>query len=123
MTKTPNPHPNAEIRAFNCRFEVRKAKAEPMDDDDLDDDDDDDDDDDEDRSLVGYASVFNSDSEDMGGWREQIAPGAFTRSLQEVSNGQRNVFALWSHDWSQPLGSTAGGKLQISQDENGLAFR
>ena len=31
--------------------------------------------------LVGYAAVFDSLSVEMWGWREKIAPGAFTASL------------------------------------------
>lgn len=72
--------------------------------------------------LTGYASVFNADSHDLGGFIERIAPSAFERSLQAVNDGDLNVHALWSHDQSQPLGSTRGGKLSLTQDESGLKF-
>lgn len=77
----------------------------------------------EQRFLEGYASVFSSDSEDLGGFREQIAPGAFTRSLKAVADGDLVVHALWSHDWSQPLGSTRSGKLTLEEDDTGLRFK
>lgn len=77
---------------------------------------------DEERSLTGYASVFNSPSEDLGGFTEIVAPGAFKRSLDAAASGDLNIYALWSHDMSQPLGSTRGGKLTLSEDANGLAF-
>lgn len=75
-----------------------------------------------DKRATGYAAVFNSDSHDLGGFIERIAPGAFTRSLQEASQGLVNIHALWSHDSSQPLGSTRSGKLVLREDERGLTF-
>lgn len=73
--------------------------------------------------LEGYASVFQSDSVDLGGFTERVAPGAFKRSLEAAAKGEINVFALWSHDTSQPLGSTGGGKLSLEEDDKGLRFR
>ncbi|WP_334185094.1 HK97 family phage prohead protease [Novosphingobium sp.] len=72
--------------------------------------------------ATGYAAVFNSDSHDLGGFVERIAPGAFARSLKEAAAGDANVFALWAHRDDQPLGSTSSGKLVLSEDEHGLAF-
>ncbi len=75
------------------------------------------------RTLAGHAAVFNSRSNvlfdrEHGYFTEVVAPGAFTRTLA----GGHNIFALWSHDTAQPLGSTQGGKLALREDENGLAF-
>lgn len=72
--------------------------------------------------ATGYAAVFNSDSHDLGGFVERIDPGAFARSLADATSGALNIFALWSHDLSQPLGSTGGKRLALSEDERGLAF-
>ncbi|MGQ2972058.1 MAG: HK97 family phage prohead protease [Brevundimonas mediterranea] len=72
--------------------------------------------------VEGHAAMFNKASHDLGGFREFIAPGAFKRSLDEASKGERNVFAVWSHDMSQPLGSTGGGKLTLEEDDTGLRF-
>ncbi len=72
--------------------------------------------------LAGHAIVYNRDSHDLGGFIERVAPGALSRSLDAASAGDLNVFAFWSHDSSQPLGSTRGGKLKLSSDDEGLAF-
>lgn len=70
----------------------------------------------------GYAAVFESDSHDLGGFVERIAPGAFARSLREATAGEINIYALWAHDNAVPLGSTRSGKLKLSEDERGLVF-
>ena len=71
------------------------------------------------RTLTGYAAMFNTRSEDLGGFREVIAPGAFTRSLK---NGD-DVVALSEHDPKKGiLGRTGSGTLRLSQDHIGLRF-
>lgn len=69
--------------------------------------------------ISGYASVFNTESHDLGGFREVVAPGAFTRSLKE----KRDVKALFNHDANYILGRSKNGTLTMSQDEKGLAWR
>ncbi len=70
-------------------------------------------------SLIGYAATFNSWSKDLGGFREKILPGAFTRSL----NAKADVKALFNHDPSKILGRTLSGTLTLSTDAKGLRFR
>lgn len=71
------------------------------------------------KTLTGYAAVFNARSVDLGGWTEQIQPGAFTRTLKEMPD----VFALYHHDSALILGRTASGTLQMAEDETGLRFQ
>lgn len=68
--------------------------------------------------LVGYASIFGKKSEDLGGFREVIEPGAFSETLRS----KRNVFALFGHDSNRVLGSTRSGSLKLSEDDQGLRF-
>ena len=67
-------------------------------------------------TFTGYASVFNSPSEDLGGFIEYVAPGAFKRSLQS----RNEVKLLWNHDSGEPLASLRGGTMQLVEDEQGL---
>lgn len=79
------------------------------------------------KTIVGYASVFDSPSEQMslaggGQFVEYIKRGAFKRSLEQAAAGEINIFAVWSHDMTQPLGSTRSGKLKLEEDDYGLRF-
>jgi len=66
--------------------------------------------------IVGHAAVFNSLSEDLGFFREKIAPGAFAKTIQEA-----DVRALWNHDPNYVLGRTKSGTLKLAEDDKGLA--
>jgi HK97 family phage prohead protease len=68
--------------------------------------------------LVGYASVFNVESEDLGGFTEQIAPGAF----RNVLAGNPDVRCLLNHDPNMLLGRTLNGTLVLREDANGLYY-
>jgi uncharacterized protein len=85
-----------EVRTNSVDFEVR-AEGDGM-------------------TFSGYASVFNSPSEDLGGFIEYVAPGAFKRSLQS----RNEVKLLWNHDSGEPLASLRGGTMQLVEDEVGL---
>ena len=74
-------------------------------------------------TIKGHASVFNSLSEDLGGFREMVKPGAFRKALYELEDGEDDIRALAHHDTKQVLGRTANDTLQIQEDEVGLAVR
>lgn len=67
--------------------------------------------------ISGHAAVFNEESEDLGGFVERIAPGAFTNTLTRA-----DVRALWNHNADYPLGRMKSGTLTLAEDERGLAF-
>ena len=69
------------------------------------------------RTVSGYAAVFDQPSEDFGGWREVIAPGAFDGVL-----ASSDCRCLVNHDRNQVLGRTASKTLALSVDERGLKF-
>lgn len=66
-------------------------------------------------TIVGHAAVFNTET-DLGYFSEQVAPGAFTRAIQED-----DVRALWNHDANYVLGRNVAGTLRLSEDSTGLA--
>lgn len=70
-------------------------------------------------TIAGYGAVFNSPSLDLGGFREIIAPGAFSRSLKSRGG---DVMSFFNHDPSKPLGSRKAGNLTVSEDDKGLVY-
>lgn len=66
-------------------------------------------------TLIGYAAIFNSPT-DLGWYREEIASGAFTRSLADGDD----VRALYNHDDGQVIGRRSAGTLRLSEDATGL---
>jgi len=67
-------------------------------------------------SVRGYAAVFNSVSEDLGGFVEYIEPRAFDNVMDN------DVRALFNHDYNYLLGRTSAGTLKIWTDERGLGY-
>lgn len=70
------------------------------------------------QKIVGYAAVFGSESEDLGGFRELIEPGAFRSLLAS----QDDVPATMEHDPARILGRRSAGTLQLTEDRRGLRF-
>ena len=68
--------------------------------------------------IAGYAAIFNKLSEPMWGFREQIAPGAFKKTLREA-----DVRALFNHDVSHVLGRSKNRTLTLAEDLEGLAVQ
>lgn len=67
--------------------------------------------------AVGYAAKFNSYSSNLGGFVEQIAPGTFTKTIQEA-----DIRALFNHDPNMILGRNKSGTLRLEEDGTGLAY-
>lgn len=66
--------------------------------------------------ISGHGSVFNTRSENLGGFREVIMPGAFDDVLND------DVRALFNHDPNFVLGRTISGTLTLEVDERGLKY-
>lgn len=93
--------PNAplfERRAFPTALEIRADDAgEPA-------------------QFSGHAALFGVMSEELWGFREVIAPGAFKRTLKNKAD----VRFLINHDPSLVLARTKSKTLTLSEDERGL---
>ena len=68
------------------------------------------------NTIRGYAAVYNSDSEWMGGFYEQIERGAFDDVLND------DVRAYFNHDENLLLGRVSSGTLRIGTDARGLFY-
>lgn len=69
------------------------------------------------KRIFGYAAVFNSLSEPMWDFREQIAPGAFKESIDKD-----DIRALWNHNPDLIIGRNRAKTLVLNEDNHGLQF-
>jgi HK97 family phage prohead protease len=85
-----------EKRVYNTKIEIRSDDGNPV--------------------VRGYAAVFNSESNDLGGFIELIDEEAFKDVLND------DVRALIDHESRYILGRTTSGTLRIGTDERGLWY-
>lgn len=87
-----------ESRSVETKFEIRAGgDGEPT-------------------QLIGLAAVFDQLSENLGGFREIIKPGAFDEA------DMSDVRALFNHDPSFIMGRTVAKTLALQIVEEGLKF-
>jgi HK97 family phage prohead protease len=87
-----------EVRSLECEVRAIREDGKPT-------------------RLVGYAAKFDELSQDLGGFREKIAPGAFDETLK----ANPDIRALVDHDYTRILGRTKAGTLKLNADATGLA--
>lgn len=67
--------------------------------------------------IAGYAAVFNTWSQDLGGFIERVEPGAFDKTLREA-----DVRALANHDPNWLLGRVSAHTLRLGADSGGVHY-
>jgi HK97 family phage prohead protease len=70
------------------------------------------------RSITGCAIVYNSRSEDLGGFVEIVSPGALAKTL-----AASRIKLLFDHDSGHVLGSIQAKTLSLTDTERGLEFQ
>lgn len=89
---------NIEIRTYpGMKWELRSEDSSPQE-----------------GKLRGHAAVFNEWGGDPEYFMESIAPGAFSKTLDE------DIRALWNHNDMYVLGRNKSGTLFLKEDERGL---
>lgn len=68
--------------------------------------------------LAGYAAVYERLSQNLGGFVEKVAHGAFAQSLAD----NNPVLARYNHDDNQLLGTTEAETLRVSSNETGMPY-
>jgi len=74
-------------------------------------------DEDEDKQIFGYAALFDDPADEINGFIERVAPGAFTETLK--SSDPR---ALINHEAGKLLGRFSKGTLKLKEDKKGLYY-
>ena len=67
--------------------------------------------------LAGYAALFNTASDDLGGFTEVIMPGAFKNAIP-----RSDIRALFNHDPNFVMGRNKAGTLTVAEDKRGLSM-
>lgn len=67
-------------------------------------------------TIHGLAAVFDSLSENLGGFREQIKRGAFDKT------NMKDVRGLFNHDANFVLGRTLSKTVRLKQTKSGLEY-
>jgi HK97 family phage prohead protease len=74
------------------------------------------------RAVIrGYAIVYNRLSQDLGGFRERIMPGAFDKVLGR-QRGRQDLVSYFNHDPNMLLGRESSGMLEVFSDEKGVGY-
>lgn len=68
-------------------------------------------------TIEGYALKWDTPSQNLGGFREQVAPGATTKTI-----GEADIRGLVNHDPNLILGRNRSGTMRLSEDETGLFY-
>lgn len=69
------------------------------------------------RTLQGYAAMFNSMSENLGGFYEVIEPGFFRSA---IASPKLDCASLFNHNPDLVLGRTKAGTCRVKEDIRGL---
>jgi HK97 family phage prohead protease len=69
--------------------------------------------------ITGYAAVFDSPSDDLGGFTESIDPHAFDGIIRARS---LDCVCLFNHKQELLLGRNVSGTLKLSVDSRGLRY-
>ena len=66
--------------------------------------------------IFGYGAVYESRSEDLGGFQEIFKRGCFDESI----NRNDDIRCLYNHDTSKVLGRRKSGTLKVGVNDRGL---
>lgn len=68
-------------------------------------------------TIEGYALKWMTPSQNLGGFREQVAEGATSKTIQEA-----DIRGLINHDPNLILGRNRSGTMRLSEDSTGLLY-
>lgn len=68
--------------------------------------------------IAGLGVIYNSLSENLGGFREIIRPGAAT----DVLAGSPDIRGLFNHDPNLVLGRTVSGTMTVTETDGGVEY-
>jgi HK97 family phage prohead protease len=68
--------------------------------------------------ITGRPAIYNSVSQNLGGFREVLLPGCFDGSLDDP-----DIYCAFNHDEAQIIGRVSAGTLEVDSDRTGLTMR
>lgn len=73
--------------------------------------------------IEGIVNPIGSKSRDLGGFREIISEGVFTRAIQKAGEENRDIFLYFNHNSNNIMASVRSNTLELEELENGLLMR
>jgi HK97 family phage prohead protease len=73
--------------------------------------------------VSGTPAVYNSLSNDLGGFRESLCPGCFQSGENTEGLAAFDIYATLGHDDTKVLGRVSAGTLEVAADRAGITMR
>lgn len=78
---------------------------------------------DENMQIEGIVNPIGARSRDLGGFKEIINQGVFTKAIQKATDEDRDIFLYYNHDSNNVMASLRSNTLELVEQEDGLLMR
>ena len=78
---------------------------------------------DENMQIEGIVNPIGARSRDLGGFKEIINQGVFTKAIQKATDEDRDIFLYYNHDSNNVMASLRSNTLELEEREDGLLMR
>src|SRR5260370_31457782 len=73
--------------------------------------------------VSGRPAVYDSLSNDVGGFKESLSPGCFQSGANTDGLAAFDIYATLGHDDTKVLGRVSAGTLEVASERDGITMR